>query len=65
MANSLKYTFLKVTRIKITDNQVCAGTGDKDTCTGDSGGPMLADQVDYSVNLSLIISGFDKSHYYF
>ena len=37
--------YAPVSRVKISDNQLCAGTGDKDTCTGDSGGPMLSDQV--------------------
>jgi hypothetical protein len=37
--------YAPVSRVKISDNQLCAGTGDRDTCTGDSGGPMLSDQV--------------------
>lgn len=37
-------SYAPVSRIKISDTQICAGTGDRDTCTGDSGGPMLSDQ---------------------
>ena len=29
--------------VNIGDNKVCAGKGTTDTCNGDSGGPLLAD----------------------
>ena len=31
--------------VNIGDTKVCAGTGTTDTCNGDSGGPLLADNV--------------------
>ena len=31
----------RISRITIGNDQVCAGNGRTDTCTGDSGGPML------------------------
>jgi len=32
--------------VSITDSMVCAGDGNKDTCSGDSGGALLSDEVD-------------------
>lgn len=32
-----------VSRVNINDNMVCAGQGRRDSCSGDSGGPMLSD----------------------
>merc|ERR1712154_331639 len=31
--------------VNIGDTKVCAGTGTTDTCNGDSGGPLLADNI--------------------
>ena len=32
----------QVNNIGIDNSQVCAGLGDRDSCSGDSGGPMLS-----------------------
>ncbi len=34
--------YASVNRINIGRDQICAGRGVTDTCTGDSGGPMMA-----------------------
>jgi hypothetical protein len=34
-----------VSKVAISENQICAGAGQTDTCAGDSGGAMLSDQV--------------------
>ena len=39
-----KYTAVK--NVNIGNTQICAGTGVKDTCSGDSGGPMLSAELD-------------------
>ena len=31
--------------VNIGEKKVCAGTGSTDTCNGDSGGPLLADNI--------------------
>ena len=35
----------QVNNIGIDNSQVCAGLGDRDSCSGDSGGPMLSSEL--------------------
>ena len=41
--NECRDDYSNVGRVRITDDQVCAGQGQSDSCAGDSGGPMLSD----------------------
>ena len=42
--------------VNIGDNKVCAGKGTTDTCNGDSGGPLLADNRG---NRSVVVTLFN------
>jgi len=42
--SSCNAAYNSVQRITIGDDQVCGGNGDVDTCTGDSGGPLMIRQ---------------------
>ena len=39
--NTCSRAYSQVQRVDIGSKQVCAGRGSTDTCTGDSGGPMM------------------------
>jgi len=41
--NECQQDYSGVSRVRISDDQVCAGQGRRDSCAGDSGGPMLTD----------------------
>eukprot|EP00088_Acartia_fossae_P069391 TRINITY_DN904_c1_g1_i2.p1 TRINITY_DN904_c1_g1~~TRINITY_DN904_c1_g1_i2.p1 ORF type:complete len:439 (+),score=54.19 TRINITY_DN904_c1_g1_i2:35-1351(+) len=38
--------YRNVGQVSIGDTKVCAGTGGRDTCNGDSGGPLLSDHLE-------------------
>ena len=35
------------------DTKVCAGTGGRDTCNGDSGGPLLSDTLEVQLGTKM------------
>jgi len=38
--------YRNVGQVSIGDNKICAGVGGRDTCNGDSGGPLLSDHLE-------------------
>ena len=47
-----------IDRVSIGKTQICAGFGSKDTCSGDSGGPMLSNELDNGLWAVIGITSF-------
>ena len=43
------------------DTKVCAGTGGRDTCNGDSGGPLLSDTLEVQLGTKMAKTYIFKS----
>lgn len=48
--------YRNVGQVSIGDTKVCAGTGGRDTCNGDSGGPLLSDTLELGYSIVGITS---------
>jgi len=53
--STCKQNYQPVRNIDIGKTQICAGLGNKDTCSGDSGGPMLTNQLKGGIDTWFVI----------